>query len=72
MVEPPLEIELLNIPGQREDVVNVDIRATLQEALDSLNKQGVRGLCVRRTSMPLVAPIMGVMTREDINNYRSK
>ena len=72
VVEPPLEIELLNIPGQREDVVNVDIRATLQEALDSLNKQGVRGLCVRRTSMPLVAPIMGVMTREDINNYRSK
>ena len=69
---PPVDIELLNIPGQREDVVNVDIRATLQEALDALNSQGVRALCVRRTSMPLIAPIMGVMTREDINNYRSK
>ena len=68
----PVDIELLNIPGQREDVVNVDIRATLQEALDALNKQGVRALCVRRTSMPLIAPIMGVMTRDDINNYRSK
>ncbi len=68
----PVDIELLNIPGQREDVANVDIRATLQEALDALNSQGVRALCVRRTSMPLIAPIMGVMTREDINNYRSK
>jgi len=65
-------IELLNIPGQREDVVNIDIRATLQEALEVLNEQGVRALCIRRTSMPLVAPIMGVLTREDINNYRSK
>ena len=65
-------IELLSIPGQREDVVNIDIRATLQEALEELNEQGVRALCVRRTSMPLVAPIMGVLTRDDINNYRSK
>jgi len=65
-------IELLSIPGQREDVVNVDIRATLQEALDAMNAQDVRALCVRRSSMPLVAPIMGVLTREDINNYRSK
>jgi len=65
-------IELLNIPGQREDVVNIDIRATLQEALEELNEQGVRALCIRRTSMPLVAPIMGVLTRDDINNYRSK
>lgn len=72
-LKPPAPtIELLKIPGQREDVVSVDIRATLQEALDALNQQGVRALCVRRTSMPLVAPIMGVMTREDINNYRSK
>jgi hypothetical protein len=68
----PVAIELLKIPGQREDVVDVDIRSTLQEALDALNKQGVKALCVRRTSMPLIAPIMGVMTRDDINNYRSK
>ncbi|MEM7220906.1 MAG: chloride channel protein [Pseudomonadota bacterium] len=63
-------IDLLRIPGQREDVVNVDIRATLQEALEALDDNSVRALCVRRTSIPLVAPIMGVLTREDINNFR--
>ena len=65
-----VRIELLKIPGQREDVVSVDIRATLQEALERMNRREVRALCVRRTSMPLVAPIMGVLTRDDINNYR--
>jgi CIC family chloride channel protein len=65
------EIQLLKIPGQREDVVNIDIRATLAEALEQLNNSDAQALCVRRTSIPLVAPIMGVLTRADINNYRS-
>ena len=64
-------IDLLSIPGQRENVVNVDIRATLQEALSAMDKNGAQAACVRRTSIPLVAPIMGVFTRNDINNYRS-
>ena len=63
-------IDLLSIPGQRENVVNIDIRATLQEALTAMDSNGAGAACVRRTSIPLVAPIMGVFTRGDINNYR--
>lgn len=63
-------INLLKIPGMRKDVGNIDARATIGEAQETLTKSGVEALCVRRTSAPMIAPILGVVTNEQIDNYR--
>jgi len=52
----------------------IDVRATLQEALTELNRSGVNALCViraprmaiRRESGKVPAPVVGVLTRDDI------
>ena len=67
--EEPEDICLLDIPGERKDVVNVDIRATLQEAQQALREVKVEALCVRRLAAPLIESVLGVVTQEDINSY---
>ena len=66
----PDMIDLLRIPGMRKDCSNVDSRATLQEALLQLRSARAEALCVRRYSAPLIKPIIGVLTREQIDSYR--
>ena len=68
--EKPEAIDLLRIPGMRKDCSNVDSRATLQEALLQLRSARAEALCVRRYSAPLIKPIIGVLTREQIDSYR--
>ncbi|MGI9324538.1 MAG: chloride channel protein [Pseudomonadales bacterium] len=63
-------INLLKIPGMRRDIVDVDDRATLQQAQETLLESGAEALCVRRLSAPLIRPIIGVLTQTQINNYR--
>ncbi len=53
----------------RKDVDAIDIRATLQQALDQLRATGVEALCVTRSAAPLITPIVGIVTREDIDRY---
>lgn len=62
-------VHLMEIPGMRKDVDAIDIRATLQQALDQLRATGVEALCVTRSAAPLIAPIVGIVTREDIDRY---
>lgn len=64
------DIALLQIPGLRLDAADVDYRATVQEAQDALRPAGVEALCVRRMSAPMISSIMGVITQDDIDNYR--
>jgi CIC family chloride channel protein len=64
------EVTLLRIPGLRLDVADVDYRATVQEAQEALRPTGVEALCVRRMSAPMISSIMGVITQDDIDNYR--
>jgi predicted transcriptional regulator len=59
----------MKIPGMRKDVDVIDIRATLQQALDQFRATGVEALCVTRTAAPLITPIVGIVTREDIDRY---
>lgn len=68
--EPAPLISLLRLPGMRKDVTNVDARVTLLEAQAALNSSGAEAVCVRRTSAPLIAPILGVVTKEQIDSYR--
>ncbi|MEQ8861585.1 MAG: chloride channel protein [Pseudomonadales bacterium] len=64
------EVALLKIPGVRRDARDIDYRATLEEAWALLQSPDVEALCVRRTSAPMIASVRGVITREDIDNYR--
>ncbi|MBV1915287.1 MAG: chloride channel protein, partial [Pseudomonadales bacterium] len=63
------KIDLLAIPGLRKDAVTLDMRASLGEALTKLDETGVQTLLVCRTSAPMITPIVGILTRDDIENY---
>ncbi len=63
-------IDLLEIPGLRMDVADIDYRATLAEAQDALDRVDAEALCVRRVTAPGVASVMGVVMQQDIDNYR--
>lgn len=62
-------INLMSLPGLRKDVATIDTQATLQQALDRLHETGVEALCVTRTSAPMIRPIVGVLTRNEIDRY---
>ncbi len=54
----------------RKDIASVDARVTLLEAQAALKSSGAEAVCVRRTSAPLIAPVLGVVTKEQIDSYR--
>jgi len=60
----------LDIPGRRLDVVDINSRATVQEAQEALNSSDAEALCVRRITAPMIAPVLGIITQDDIDNYR--
>jgi len=62
-------VNLLSIPAQRRDVASLHIQATLEEALQRFNEKGVEALYVERTTVPLIKPIIGVITRGDLDNF---
>ena len=63
------EIDLMALPGERKDTGRIDVRATLHEAYGQLEHSGVEALCVCRTVAPMITPIVGILTREDIDAY---
>ena len=63
-------MNLLEIPGQRLDVVDVNSRATVQEAQETLNSTDAEALCVRRVTAPMIATVLGIVTQDDIDNFR--
>jgi CIC family chloride channel protein len=65
-------IDLLEIPGGRLDVASLDYRATLAEAQEVLTERGAEALCIRRTTAPLIEPVIGIVTQQDIDNYRDR
>ncbi len=62
-------IKLMELPGMRKDIAPIDVRATLHEGLEKLNSTAAEALCVTRTTAPLIAPVVGVVTREDIDPF---
>jgi len=65
-------IDLLEIPGERLDVANLDYRATLAEAQAVLKELDAEALCIRRTAAPMIETVLGVITQQDIDNYRDR
>lgn len=69
-VEPLLDtVDLMTIPAQRRDVAPLGFQATLEEALEVLQDRHVEALYVERTAAPLIKPIVGIVTRGDLENY---
>lgn len=63
------EIDLLEIPGQRFDSQLINMRATLQQALDLMNQKQVDALCVGSTDSEGNTVVHGVLTRQVIESY---
>lgn len=65
------EINLLDIPATRLHLAPIDLRATLQEALDALDHSHADALYVTQTIAPLFTRTYGILTRQDIEaTYR--
>jgi H+/Cl- antiporter ClcA len=65
------EIDLMEIPAQRRDVAAVHLQATLQEALEVLDREGAEALYVQRMTAPGIYRIYGILTREGVESaYR--
>ena len=63
-------IELLRLPGERKDVVEIDSRATVQEAQEALSAGSAEACIVRRLTAPMIRPVVGIITKDDISRYR--
>lgn len=66
--EAPEQIALLEIPAQRRDLKGIYHQATLEEALNALNRSSAGALYVERNSGGIVRTL-GVLTRSDIDKY---
>ncbi|MDX1696751.1 MAG: chloride channel protein [Thiohalobacterales bacterium] len=68
-VEHDDPLDLKEIPATRQDVVAIDFQATLQEALDSLERNDAEALYVTRRTIPGLSRIYGIVTRSDIDRH---
>jgi CIC family chloride channel protein len=65
-------IDLLEIPGSRLDIVNLDFRATVAQAQEALREPGTEAVCIRRRTAPMIDSVLGIVTQQDIDNYRER
>ena len=64
-----VQVDLLSIPARRRDLKNIPWEATIQEALSTLQASGAEALYVERIRAPMIKSVVGVITRDDIENY---
>jgi H+/Cl- antiporter ClcA len=62
-------IDLLEIPGQRYDSQQINMRATLQQALDLMDQKQVDALYVGTTHTEGDTAVHGIITRQVIESY---
>ncbi|MEE4245908.1 MAG: chloride channel protein [Kangiellaceae bacterium] len=65
----PETIDLLKIPADRQNISSVYLQATLEEVLDTLERDQTDAAYVYRTTAPLTEKIYGVITRETVESY---
>lgn len=66
-----VQINLLQIPGQRMDVTTIGSQATVMQVQQALHKTQVEACCITRTTAPMIMPIVGIVTQVHIDNYRN-
>lgn len=67
--EQQQELDLLEIPADRIDSVLVNIRATLQQALELMDQHNVNAVHVGHTSTKGETEVHGILTRQDIESH---
>ena len=64
-------IDLSKIPAQRYQMASIYLQATLQEAMDKLEKSAAEAIYVEQPTSPDARRIRGVLTRKQIESpYR--
>ena len=66
------EIRLLRMPGKRMDVTTIGSEATVMQVQNLLSRTQAEACCVTRTTAPMINPVVGVVTRSHIDNYRNR
>lgn len=61
-------VDLLEIPARRVEITAIHLQATLEEALDKLDKTDLDALYIERMNAPGIKHIYGVLTREQIES----
>lgn len=62
---------LMEIPAERREVTAIDFQASMQEALELLDRNDAEALFVTRHTVPGISRVYGVITREDIERSYS-
>jgi len=65
------DIDLLSIPGDRQDIASIYLQGNLEEALDTMDRESVDAVYIFRTTAPMTDKIYGVLTRETIESHYS-
>ncbi len=66
------EIRLLSMPGNRLDVTTIGSEATVMQVQNILSRTQAEACCVTRTTAPMINPVVGIVTRNHIDNYRNR
>lgn len=71
IAEGNYDIDLLSIPGDRQDIASIYLQGNLEEALDTMDRESVDAVYIFRTTAPMTDKIYGVLTRETIESHYS-
>lgn len=71
VAETLYDIDLLSIPGDRQDIASIYLQGNLEEALDTMDRESVDAVYIFRTTAPMTDKIYGVLTREVIESHYS-
>ncbi len=69
--EKELSIDLIKIPADRQDIAAVYLQGTLDQALDTMDRESVNAVYIFRTTSPTTEKIYGILTREVIESHYS-
>jgi CIC family chloride channel protein len=64
-----ININLLEIPGNRDNVSPILLSATLQEALEAMKHSDTNAVYVRRMSAPNIYRVFGLVRKQDIEHF---
>lgn len=62
-------LDLLEIPGSRDNIKPILMSATLKEALDLMKREQISALYVHWQSAPAIYRVMGILQRKDIEHF---
>lgn len=65
----PVTLDLLEIPGSRDNIKPILMSATLKEALDLMKREQISALYVHWQSAPAIYRVMGILQRKDIEHF---